>query len=100
MPPSSLSSPLPSPVPSEAGVANPCVNDFTIQIATVNGTGSFVMEAKRVGPDTLLGQIVRLVSEAQRSRAPIQRVADVVSAWFVPAVVILAIVTFLIWNLV
>jgi len=67
---------------------------------TVNGTGSLVMEATRVGQATLLGQIVRLVSEAQRSRAPIQRIADMVSAWFVPAVVVIAVVTFLIWNLV
>ncbi len=67
---------------------------------TVNGTGSFVMEAQRVGQSTLLGQIVRLVSEAQRSRAPIQRVADVVSAWFVPVVVVMAVATFLIWNLI
>ena len=54
---------------------------------TVNGTGTFVMEAQRVGTDTLLAQIVRMVSEAQRSRAPIQRLADTVSAWFVPAVI-------------
>ncbi|MBI4597853.1 MAG: heavy metal translocating P-type ATPase [Candidatus Omnitrophica bacterium] len=67
---------------------------------TVNGTGGVVMEAKRVGQATLLGQIVRLVSEAQRSRAPIQRIADVVSAWFVPAVVVIALSTFLVWNLV
>ena len=52
---------------------------------TVNGTGTFVMEAQRVGSDTLLAQIVRLVGEAQRSRAPIQRLADTVSGWFVPA---------------
>ncbi len=55
---------------------------------TVNGTGTFVMHAKRVGSDTLLAQIVRMVSEAQRSRAPIQRLADVVAGWFVPLVVI------------
>ncbi|MBI2884578.1 MAG: copper-translocating P-type ATPase [Candidatus Omnitrophica bacterium] len=67
---------------------------------TVNGTGSFMMEATRVGQATLLGQIVRLVGEAQRSRAPIQRVADVVSGWFVPAVVVIAVATFVIWNLV
>ena len=52
---------------------------------TVNGTGGFVMRAERVGADTLLAQIVRMVSEAQRSRAPIQRLADVVASWFVPA---------------
>ncbi len=52
--------------------------------ATVNGTGSFVMQAERVGSETLLAQIVHMVSEAQRSRAPIQRLADVVAGWFVP----------------
>ncbi|HEY7819831.1 MAG TPA: HAD-IC family P-type ATPase, partial [Vicinamibacteria bacterium] len=60
---------------------------------TVNATGSFVMRAERVGSDTLLAQIVRLVAEAQRSRAPIQRVADRVSAWFVPAVIAVAVAT-------
>ncbi len=64
---------------------------------TVNTTGGFVMRAERVGGDTLLAQIVRMVGEAQRSRAPIQRLADAVSAYFVPAVVIIAILTFLIW---
>ena len=64
---------------------------------TVNGTGSFVMEAQRVGSDTLLAQIVRMVSEAQRSRAPIQRLADKVSGWFVPLVVLVAIATFILW---
>ncbi|MCS6926203.1 MAG: heavy metal translocating P-type ATPase [Candidatus Binatia bacterium] len=67
---------------------------------TVNGTGSFVMRAERVGSDTLLAQIVRMVSEAQRSRAPIQRLADVVSSYFVPLVVIVAAVTFGVWALV
>ena len=61
---------------------------------TVNGTGSVVMEAQRVGSDTLLAQIVRLVGEAQRSRAPIQRLADTVAGWFVPAVIAVAVVTF------
>jgi Cu+-exporting ATPase len=65
--------------------------------ATVNGTGTIVMEAERVGRDTLLAQIVRLVGEAQRSRAPIQRVADRVSAWFVPIVVLVALITFAAW---
>jgi Cu+-exporting ATPase len=64
---------------------------------TVNGTGSYVVRAERVGADTLLAQIVRLVSEAQRSRAPIQRLADVVAAWFVPAVIAVAAVTFAVW---
>jgi len=64
---------------------------------TVNGTGSVIMEAQRVGSDTLLAQIVRLVSEAQRSRAPIQRLADTVAGWFVPAVIAVAVVTFAMW---
>ena len=64
---------------------------------TVNGTGTFVMEAQRVGSDTLLAQIVRLVGEAQRSRAPIQRLADTVSGWFVPIVILVAVVTFIVW---
>jgi Cu+-exporting ATPase len=66
---------------------------------SVNSTGSFIMRAERVGRETLLAQIVQMVSEAQRSRAPIQRLADVVSAWFVPAVVIIAIITFIIWAM-
>ncbi len=68
--------------------------------ATVNGTGSFIMRAERVGSDTLLAQIVRMVSEAQRSRAPIQRLADLVASYFVPAVVLIALVTFIVWALV
>ncbi|MBI3896237.1 MAG: heavy metal translocating P-type ATPase [Acidobacteria bacterium] len=67
---------------------------------TVNGTGGFVMRAERVGSDTLLAQIVRMVSEAQRSRAPIQRLADVVASYFVPAVVAVAVVTFIVWGLI
>jgi Cu+-exporting ATPase len=67
---------------------------------TVNGTGGFVMRAERVGSDTLLARIVRMVSEAQRSRAPIQRLADRVSSYFVPAVVLTAAVTFIVWSLV
>ena len=66
---------------------------------TVNGGGTFVMRAERVGSETLLAQIVRLVSEAQRSRAPIQRLADRVSAWFVPLVVAIAVATFAGWAL-
>jgi Cu+-exporting ATPase len=64
---------------------------------TVNGSGSFLMRAERVGSDTLLAHIVQLVSEAQRSRAPIQRLADVVSAYFVPAVVFISVLTFIVW---
>ena len=66
---------------------------------TVNNTGSFVMQAERVGSDTLLANIVRMVSEAQRSRAPIQRLADVVSSYFVPIVVLIAIATIIVWGL-
>jgi P-type Cu+ transporter len=73
--------------------------DALVTGGTVNGTGSLVMEARRVGTDTLLARIVRLVSEAQRSRAPIQRLADVVSGWFVPAVIVIALATFGIWAL-
>jgi Cu+-exporting ATPase len=64
---------------------------------TVNGTGGLVMEAERVGSDTLLAQIVRMVSEAQRSRAPIQRLADSVSGWFVPLVILVAVLTAIAW---
>jgi Cu+-exporting ATPase len=67
--------------------------------ATVNGMGSFIMRAERVGSETLLARIVRLVGQAQRSRAPIQQLADRVSAWFVPAVVGIAAVTFGAWLL-
>ena len=68
--------------------------------ATVNGTGSMLMKAERVGSDTMLSQIVRMVVDAQRSRAPIQALADKVSGWFVPAVVLISIATFVIWSLV
>ncbi len=65
--------------------------------ATLNGTGSLVMRAERVGSETLLAQIVKMVSQAQRSRAPIQRLADRVAGWFVPAVIAIAVLTFLAW---
>ena len=65
--------------------------------ATINGAGSLVMEAQRVGSDTLLAQIVRLVAEAQRSRAPIQKLVDKVAGYFVPAVIVVACATFLLW---
>ncbi len=64
---------------------------------TINGTGAFAMRAERVGAETMLARIVQMVSEAQRSRAPIQRLADQVSAWFVPVVIGVAILTFLVW---
>jgi P-type Cu+ transporter len=68
--------------------------------ATVNGTGSLIIEARAIGNDTMLARIVRMVAEAQRSRAPIQAVADRISGWFVPAVVGVAVLTFLVWSLV
>jgi Cu+-exporting ATPase len=68
--------------------------------ATVNGTGSLLMRADRVGSETLLSRIVAMVAEAQRSRAPVQKLVDQVSAWFVPAVIAAAILTFVVWALV
>ena len=79
------------PVPVEKNI------DANVVGGTVNGTGSFVFKAERVGSETLLAQIVRMVGEAQRSRAPIQRLADAVAAYFVPAVMLIAIITFAIW---
>jgi len=67
--------------------------------ATVNTTGSFVMRAERVGSDTLLAQIVHMVGEAQRSRAPIQSLVDRISAWFVPAVILTAVIAFVVWSI-
>ncbi|HEX2254883.1 MAG TPA: copper-translocating P-type ATPase [Thermoanaerobaculia bacterium] len=81
------------PMPVEKGPGDRVIG------ATINGTGSLVMEAERVGADTLLARIVQMVADAQRSRAPIQRLADVVAAWFVPAVVLVAGVTFVAWSL-
>ena len=74
------------------------VAEASVTGGTVNGTGTFVMRAERVGRDTLLAQIVRMVSEAQRSRAPIQRLADAVSSWFVPIVIAVALITFIVWS--
>jgi len=68
--------------------------------ATVNGTGSLLMKAQRIGADTLLAQIIKMVAEAQRSRAPIQKLVDVVAGYFVPVVVLVAIATFLVWYFV
>ena len=68
--------------------------------ATVNQTGSFLMRAERIGSETVLAQIVQMVAEAQRSRAPIQKLADTVSGYFVPAVIGVAIITFVIWSIV
>jgi Cu+-exporting ATPase len=74
--------------------------DAKVTAGTVNGTGGFVMRAERIGADTLLAQIVKMVSEAQRSRAPIQRLADRASSYFVPAVIVSAIITFAVWYFV
>ena len=74
------------------------IPDSRVIGGTVNATGSFVMRAERVGSETLLAQIVHMVGEAQRSRAPIQRLADVVASWFVPAVVLVAVATFVAWG--
>ncbi|MFQ5765310.1 MAG: heavy metal translocating P-type ATPase, partial [Rhodospirillales bacterium] len=82
------------PVPVEKEAGDPVTG------ATVNGTGAFVMRAERVGAETLLYQIVEMVNAAQRSRAPIQRLADVVAGYFVPAVVATAVVTFIVWSVV
>jgi len=79
------------PMPVEKGPGDHVVG------ATVNGSGSFTMRAERVGGDTLLARIVAMVAEAQRSRAPIQKLADVVSGYFVPIVVLVAVVTFVVW---
>ncbi|WP_306286559.1 heavy metal translocating P-type ATPase [Sphingomonas sp. Ant20] len=74
--------------------------EATVTGGTVNGTGSLVVEARAVGSDTMLARIVRMVADAQRSRAPIQAVADRVSGWFVPLVVLVSIATFMVWSLV
>jgi Cu+-exporting ATPase len=79
----------PMPVEKEKG--------SKVTAGTVATTGSVIMRAERVGADTLLAQIVRMVAEAQRSRAPIQRLADVVAGWFVPIVIAVAVVTFVVW---
>ncbi|MGB3456713.1 MAG: copper-translocating P-type ATPase, partial [Litorimonas sp.] len=73
--------------------------DANVTGGTVNATGSLVIEATRIGEDTILSQIVRMVAEAQRSRAPIQKLVDTVSAYFVPAVLVIAVVTFIVWSL-
>jgi Cu+-exporting ATPase len=81
----------PVPVEKEAGA--------TVTGGTVNGTGTIVLRAERVGGDTLLAQIVRMVGEAQRSRAPIQKLADRIAAWFVPAVVVVSVLAFAGWSI-
>ena len=79
------------PIPVEKGDGDRLVG------ATVNGTGGLIMRAEKVGSDTLLAQIVKMVGEAQRSRAPIQRLADSVAGYFVPAVVVVAVLAFAVW---
>ena len=81
------------PIPVEKHAGAPVTG------GTVNGTGGFVMRAEHVGSEMLVSQIVRMVSEAQRSRAPVQRLADVVASYFVPAVILVSAVTFVIWAL-
>ncbi len=81
------------PIPLEKQVQDKVIG------ATVNGTGSLIIKAQKVGTETLLSQIVQMVSEAQRSRAPIQKLADIVAGYFVPAVVLIAITTFILWAL-
>jgi Cu+-exporting ATPase len=79
------------PMPVEKSAGAPVTG------ATINQTGSLIVEAQRVGAESLLSQIVTMVAQAQRSRAPLQRLADQVAAWFVPAVIVIAIVTFMLW---
>src|SRR5438552_2571242 len=82
------------PMPVSKGVSDKVVG------ATVNQTGSFLMRAERIGSETLLAQIVQMVAEAQRSRAPIQKLADRVSGYFVPAVISIAVITFVVWSII
>jgi P-type Cu+ transporter len=83
------------------GEPAPVVKEVAASVTggTVNGTGSLVIEARAIGSDTVLARIVKMVGQAQRSRAPIQAVADRISGWFVPLVVLIAVATFVIWNL-
>ncbi len=82
------------PMPVSKGAGDKVVG------ATVNQTGSFLMRAERIGSETLLAQIVQMVAEAQRSRAPIQKLADTVSGYFVPAVISIAVITFIVWSII
>jgi Cu+-exporting ATPase len=82
------------PIPVEKGAGERVIG------GTINGTGALVIRAEKVGAETLLARIVAMVSEAQRSRAPIQKLADVVAGWFVPIVILIAIATFVAWSLV
>lgn len=80
-------------VPIEKSEGDPVIG------GTINGTGTLVMQVERVGADTLLAQIVKMVGEAQRTRAPIQRVADKVASWFVPAVLLASLIAFIVWSI-
>ena len=82
------------PMPISKGAGDKVVG------ATVNQTGSFLMRAERIGSETLLAQIVQMVADAQRSRAPIQKLADTVSGYFVPAVISIAVITFIVWSII
>jgi Cu+-exporting ATPase len=82
------------PMPVNKGAGDKVVG------ATVNQTGSFLMRAERIGSETVLAQIVQMVAEAQRSRAPIQKLADTVSGYFVPAVIVIAVITFIVWSII
>jgi len=82
------------PMPVSKGAGDKVVG------ATVNQAGSFLMRAERIGSETLLAQIVQMVTEAQRSRAPIQKLADIVSGYFVPAVISIAVITFIVWSII
>jgi Cu+-exporting ATPase len=82
------------PMPVSKGTGDKVVG------ATVNQTGSFLMRAERIGSETLLAQIVQMVADAQRSRAPIQKLADTVSGYFVPAVISIAVITFVVWSII
>ncbi len=81
------------PVPVEKAAGD------TVTGATINGKGTMVIEAKRVGADTVLSQIVDMVAQAQRSRAPIQKLADQVAGYFVPTVILVALLAFIVWSL-
>ncbi len=81
------------PLPVGKGEGDPVIG------ATINQTGSFVMRTEKVGSETLLSQIVHMVAEAQRSRAPIQKLADGVAGWFVPIVIVISVITFIVWGL-
>ena len=80
------------PIPVEKRAGDPVIG------GTVNGNGSFIMDARKVGQETALARIVKLVADSQRSRAPIQKLADVVASWFVPSVMVVAVLTFILWS--